>query len=376
MKKISSILVVTPNYPYNEEQDYPFVKLLCETFVNLDSNVIVLSPQSITSSLLHKKKFRPFVRREYKNGKEIKIYQPLYISFPTRFYDFNNLLKRLCLFFFFLNNKINPDVCYCHFWGTAYAVLPFAKRKNIPLFVATGESVISNLFQTRFDKNILKNYVKGVICVSSKNKKESIELGLTTEDKCIVLPNAVDSKLFKLYDRTECRKLLSLPLNTFIVAFVGWFIERKGVLRLSKAIEKANDIHSIFIGKGEQMPNCKNILHCGPLSHDDIPHYLNAADIFVLPTQHEGCCNAVVEAMACGLPVVSSNLPFNWDVLNKDNSIMVDPNNIDEISEAITRLRDNYELRNRLSKGALNTAKSLTITKRAEAIINFMSSKI
>ena len=89
------------------------------------------------------------------------------------------------------------------------------------------------------------------------------------------------------------------------------------------------------------------------MPHEEVPLYLNAADVFVLPTLHEGCCNAVVEAMACGLPVISSDLPFNWDVLNKGNSIMVNPNSINEIRDAIVEMRDNNVKRMQLSQGAL-----------------------
>ena len=74
--------------------------------------------------------------------------------------------------------------------------------------------------------------------------------------------------------------------------------------------------------------------------------------------------------------VISSNLPFNWDVLDETNSIMIDPNNIDEIAAAILTLRDNHDQRKALSKGALLKASSLTIDQRAEAIVEFMESKL
>ena len=119
-----------------------------------------------------------------------------------------------------------------------------------------------------------------------------------------------------------------------------------------------------------------DILFKGKLPHDDIPTYLNAADAFVLPTLHEGCCNAVVEGMACGLPIISSNRPFNWDVLDETNSIMIDPESVEEIRNAIVELRDNPERRDQLSIGALEKAKDLTIGKRASKIAEFIQSRI
>ena len=131
-------------------------------------------------------------------------------------------------------------------------------------------------------------------------------------------------------------------------------------------------IKIIFIGKGQEETDCKGIIFKGALPHDEIPRYLNCADAFVLPTLAEGCCNAVIEAMACGLPIISSDMEFNWDVLNADNSIMVDPENVDEIANAIAELRDNSEIRKEMSKVALHTAANLTIRIRAEKIAEFM----
>ena len=170
------------------------------------------------------------------------------------------------------------------------------------------------------------------------------------------------------------KKSLGITESDFVLAFVGWFINRKGSLRVSKAIEKLNDdrIKIIFIGKGQEEPDCKGIIFKGALPHDEIPRYLNCADAFVLPTLAEGCCNAVIEAMACGLPIISSDREFNWDVLNADNSIMVDPENVDEIANAIAELRDNSEKRKEMSKAALHTAANLTIRIRAEKIAEFM----
>ena len=373
-----NLCFITYKYPgKHNSSDYAFVKQLVEAIASLGNHCTVLVP----FNMIHYKCLS-VANEEYSIGKgKVTVLRPSYLSFS------NFHLGSFRLSEWFHKKAINrafrmletkPDAIYGHFWKSTYDGFEYAKANNIPLFVASGESEISKMFILPKNKKEFSEYVSGVICVSSKNRDESISLGLTTTDKCGVFPNAVNAELFKKMDKNQCRKQLGLPLNAFIVAFVGWFIERKGPRRVAEAIKKiqGESVYSLFIGKGEQTPDCDNILFRGGVQHDEVPLYLNAADVFVLPTLHEGCCNAVVEAMACGLPVISSNLPFNWDVLDETNSIMVDPNSIDKITDAICVMRDDPEKRAMFAEGALKKAKSLTIDKRAESIIYVIKTRI
>ena len=102
---------------------------------------------------------------------------------------------------------------------------------------------------------------------------------------------------------------------------------------------------------------------------------MNCADIFVLPTLHEGCCNAIIEAMACGLPIVSSDRDFNHDILDETCSILIDPTNTKEIAKAIKTLKENKSLRDKLSQGAIDKSQTLTIDRRAKKIIDFINQR-
>lgn len=152
-------------------------------------------------------------------------------------------------------------------------------------------------------------------------------------------------------------------------------------MRVSEAIKRLDDdsIKSVFIGgqvEGKKLdPDCKGIIFKGTLKHNQIPEYLSAADVFVLPTLAEGCSNSIVEALSCGLPIISSNLLFNHDILNSKNSIMIDPTSIDDIMSAIMKIKNNTKLANALRTGAIETAKALTIENRVKAITDFINSK-
>ena len=367
------ILIITPDYPDRYKVHYPFVKQLVDEFARQGHQCYVNVPYSITKN----KRFYPV--KEYDG--DVMVYRPNYLSFSNLKigkFRLSDYFRRKAMM---KANKwlpVKPDVVYCHFWECAIEAYPYAKANGIPLFVATGESSITAFNTVGVFTSEMSEFIKGVICVSSKNKEESISLGLTTEDKCLVKPNAVNSELFKKLNKSECRQKLVLPQDAFIVSFVGAFIERKGVLRVADAINqiKGEPVYSCFIGRGAQDPDCDNILHKGGLLHEEIPEYLNASDVFVLPTLAEGCCNAIVEAMSCGLPIISSNLPFNWDVLDDSNSIMIDPKDVDAIARAIVRLRDNKKLRDQMASSSLKKAAALTIDQRAKDILHFFEDRI
>lgn len=372
------ILIIPFDYPSKySNSDFVFVKNLVDEMTRQGHECMVLTPFSVTrhKTLHHGKE-------EYMVGGagKVTVTRPNYLSTSSltigKVYV-SNLLHKLAVRRGLRSMDFDPDVVYCHFWKQGIEAYPYARKHKKPLFVATGECEI---FEDNRDGHLQDfcDYVKGVVCVSKKNKDESIKLNLTTAEKCCVVPNSIDNTLFKKLGKEECRKQLGLPFDKFIVVFVGWFENRKGSLRVSNAISSIpeKDVYSLFIGEGSENPNCENILYKGKVPHDKLPMYLNAADVFVLPTLQEGCCNAVIEAMACGLPIISSNLPFNWDVLNSNNSIMVNPNSVSEIKDAIVKLKEDKQLRESMGKSSLKTAQGLTISRRAQIIVDFMERKI
>ncbi|MBO5169540.1 MAG: glycosyltransferase [Oscillospiraceae bacterium] len=266
------------------------------------------------------------------------------------------------------------DCVYGHFilYG-GLAAIQIGNYFNIPSFFAYGEC--------SFDTEIGNTYgipkaekikgLTGIISVSTKNTNELTALGFVDRIPIITVPNATDLSLFFKRDRNVCRKKLGMPEDKFIVGFVGGFIERKGDKRLLEAVNRLDDTFVAFAGRGEDKPSGDRVVFCQAMEHNDIPVFLNAVDVFVLPTLAEGSCNAIIEAMACGLPIISSDLPFNDDVLNNENSIRIDPMSIDDIREAISTLRDE-NAREMMGKKALLTAQNLSIARRATRILDFI----
>ena len=209
-----------------------------------------------------------------------------------------------------------------------------------------------------------------------------IEKGFVDGSRCIVLPNSINESIFRKINKVEARNKLNISRDSFVIAFCGRFNNRKGAFRLEQALNMIDDpdIKSVFIGMPEtgqsRKPSCKGIHFCGSLPHEKVALYLNAADVFVLPSLAEGCSNSIVEALACGLPIISSDLSFNYDILDNSNAILIDPNNVEAIKNAILKLRDNDELREGMAVNSLCKVKDLTIEKRVSRIVNFIKNQI
>ena len=379
------ILFSASKYPHGGNQFTAFIKVLCEEMTRQGNEVSVITPQSISRAMLKGEKLLPLEMTydiETPVGtKKIAVYRPWTISFGFGRIGRQTLIWDRWFFKrFIFKRKIDFDVVYAHFWRSAFKIVPVAQKYNKKLIVATGEDVINiNKYIDARETEELKKSVSGVICVSTKNKEESIKLGLTTGENCIVLPNSTDQTLFHPQNQIECRKLLGFPENSFIVAFCGRFNKRKGANRVSDAIKRLNDkdIKVVFIGRDVENQHleidCPGILFKGQLPHEQIPVYLGAADVYVLPTMAEGCSNSIVEALSCGLPVISSKLPFNYDILSDKNSIMVDPMDVEAISKAIRNIKEDVSYRNYLRDGAVESGRNLNIENRTKKILSFIT---
>lgn len=368
------ICFVVEGYPTNEDPFMPFIRNTVSEIAKQGIKCSVIAPQSISRAIAHHLPIRKTKWIDHVNNNiSIDIYQPYYMTLSGKCGKLNRKLFEYAAKSAYVHIAQNIDVMYGHFWHMGVVASKLDNSK--PIIVACGESkisVVNNYSQVEI--KVLQEKLAGVIYVSTKSYTESCNLKLQQKNPYIVLPNAIDDSCFNKKNRTSIRTKLGWDQSKFVVCFVGAFVDRKGVLRLDEALQKLNnqDIYACFIGSGEQNPKYSRIYFKGKLPHEAIVEYLSASDVFVLPTTNEGCCNAIVEALACGLPIISSKDSFNDDILNQNNSIRIDSLNVDEISNAINELFFDRGKCNDLSRGSIKRVEKLTLANRAKDIIEFI----
>ncbi len=370
------ICIIAEDYPSKGKPMFPFVQQLAFSLSNEGFECAVIAPQSVTKCLVRHERIRKLKSLDINpEGKQITVYRPLIITFST---TTSKLFSKLaCLFFEYavartLRKLDAIETVYCYFWHIGLIAARALRKTKAQLVVQASECEIF-VHETYLQQDILRR-VNGVVCASRKNYDESVAHGLISQNcRTAIIPNGFREDEFYVMGQAQAREKLGFDPSAFIVAFVGGFEDRKGTRRLSEAIDRFPDVYSIFIGKGNEPPTCRNILFQGIVDHNYVCTYLNCADIFVLPTNAEGCCNAIIEAIACGLPVVSSNKSFNNEILDESYSIRIDEGSVDEIAGAIRLLKDDCELRQKMSKRAMEASAQFRIDRRAQAIAGFLT---
>lgn len=381
MKKLNALFIgMYPNIisPYRNV----FFQNLIFAMADMGVDCTVISPVPLTKYGLKTRSIKHMTIHETSKGSKVTVYYPTYVSASSKQIGNFNTEKLSERWFedsvvrVVKNLDKTFDFVYGHFFlYGGLAAIRVGRYLGIPSFLAYGEC--------DFETQVRKTYgvpkedqlegLSGIISVSTKNTNELLSLGIVKGVPLITAPNSTDLSLFYPKNKEECRNKLGLPRDKFIVGFVGGFIDRKGDKRLLEAVNQINDAYVAFAGRGDNPPAGDKVVFCKAIEHELVSDFLNAVDVFCLPTLSEGSCNAIVEAMACGCPIVSSDLPFNDDALTDENSIRIDPNSVDEIEKALRTLYLDKDLRDKLSEASLFDSKKFEIGQRATKILDFIS---
>jgi glycosyltransferase involved in cell wall biosynthesis len=217
------------------------------------------------------------------------------------------------------------DLIDAHYvYPDGLAAVMLGKLLNIPVVVSARGSDINQFPRFRTIRPLIRRVLKGadaIIAVSQGLKETMAALGCPP-GKIEVIGNGVDSVQFRPAPRSEMRKRLGLPPDSRIVLAVGKLARNKGFHILIDSVARLReswpDIMLVIVGEGPSRTELERQVRTlrletavklvGGQPHESLAAWYNAADVFCLASLSEGCPNVVLEAMACGLPVVATSV--------------------------------------------------------------------
>lgn len=233
-------------------------------------------------------------------------------------------------------HDIKFDIIHSHYtWSSGYVCAKLKEKYNVP-FVITGHGydVYELPFKDKeWEKNIqyVFNSADRIITVSHSNlafiKKLNVKTPVT------ILPNGYSPENFYPMDIEQCRNKLKLPLNKKIMLAVGNLVGVKGHIYLVEAMHEVvkyrKDVLCIIIGGGAMEKKLKariselkldNYMELtGSKLHHEIPYWINACDIFVLPSLNEGNPTVMFESLGCQKPFISTRVGGVPEIITSDD---------------------------------------------------------
>lgn len=295
---------------------------------------------------------------EQQQGRDV--WFPRFLSVPGLLKRFDGLFMALGAYARLRKLKRDGrlDVLDAHFaYPDGYAAGLLGRWLNVPVTVTlrgtesrqARDPVLRPLLQRGLAR------MSRVFSVSDSLRKVALSLGVPAH-KARVVGNGVDLERFFMLPRLQCRTELGLAVDAPVLVTVGGLVERKGFHRVIDCLPALRrqfpGIQYLVVGgpspEGDwtdrlrqqcrtlQLDDCVHFL--GPVAPDRLRHVLSAADIFVLSTRNEGWANVLLEAMACGLPVITTDVGGNSEVVSAPTLGEVLP--FDEpvkLQESITR---------------------------------------
>lgn len=317
-----------------------------------------------------KKDYRPQIPYiEIQEG--IEVYHPRFFNIP-KFFKFLD-----GLFFFFssvitvwkVRKDFDFDIIDAHFvYPDGFGAVLLGKLFKRPVTI-TVRGTIKKLLRSllaRFQiKYALRRAIR-VFTVCHDLKKVLSDIGIS-EKKVVVIPNGVDIEKFKREDKLKMCEELGVPSDRNIIISVGGLVERKGFHRIISVLPEIKrsipDVMYVIVGgasiEGNYEPVLrrmvkeldleKDVLFAGAQSHAHLYRWLSASDIFCLATSNEGWANVFLEAMACGLPVVTTRVGGNEEVvLSEDYGLLFNLGDekgmVDAIVKALTKKWDREKI--------------------------------
>jgi teichuronic acid biosynthesis glycosyltransferase TuaC len=238
-----------------------------------------------------------------------------------------------------------------YFYPDGVAAVRLARTLRLPVVVTARGSDLTQWPDFAIPRRLIRWAISRadfLIAVSAALAERLVSLG-AAPDRVRVLRNGVDLDLFRPAERGAARIACGIDGPTLLS--VGHLIARKGHDRVIAALPLLPGTSLIVVGEGplhanlaalaERLGVASRVRFLGSLPHAALPTLYSAADALVLASSREGWANVLLEAMACGTPVVASPIPGNPEVVQSAEAGLIAPANTPEgIAEAVRAVLD------------------------------------
>jgi len=225
-----------------------------------------------------------------------------------------------------------------------YEWLSFLENQKKPLWKKVVAKFIEKIAYKNADK---------IILTSEKDKRFVIKNFKIYPEKIEVIPNYIDTNLFKP---------LNLPKEKNSIIFVGRLEEQKNLFNLIEAIATL-PVKLVIIGNGSLKEKLKNfakeknaeVEFKENVPNEKLPEELNKSEFFILPSFYEGCPKVLLEAMACGLPGIGTNVEGIKEIIQHKENGYLCKTDTESIRKAILEVLNDKNLQEKISQNARKT---------------------
>lgn len=352
MMVLNNLLVITNNFP-NVSDTYTaniFVKEQLKYIKKSFDKVYVISPVAYGMEYVRNTQFENY------SFDNVHVYFPKYFNLPF-FYkygrDFWVKLEAHAIFKLLKKQNIKFDIIHAHFtWPSGAVAVELKKKLEVPVVITEHTSTTFQKAIDRQDPIFIHSWQMSDAVIRVRGSDISLmeNVGVPLEN-IHHIPNGYDHKKFFALDKQLCREKLCLPTSTKIILNVGnLYSDIKGhfylIESMKEVVSKRDDVLCFIVGDGvlrdklETQISSSNLQNhvkiVGSKPHHEISLWMNACDLFVLPSLRESFGVVQIEAMACGKPVVATyNGGSEEIVISEDYGLLAEKENSNDLAEKI-----------------------------------------
>ena len=347
-----NLLVISNNFPNSDDSFVGniFVKEQLKHLKHFFDNIYVVSPVAYGMERFRKTKHRDYC---FDN---VRVFFPKYINNPLFWYYGRSLWidrEAKAVISLMEREGLHADLIHAHFTWPSGAVAAKVKRKySIPFVITEHTSdTFTDAVKAR-DPIFIQTW--GQVDMIIRVKKSDLSAFSHVQippQQVISIPNGYDSKKFHPMDTQRCRDLLRLPGDKKVILNVGNLYDKvKGHAQLLEAVARIvtirRDLLCVIVGVGKLRTALERQIHlldlenhvmlAGGKPHAEIPIWMNACDLFVLPSLNEGNPTVLTEVLGCGKPFVGTRVGGVSEIVISDKyGLLVEPADPKDLAEKI-----------------------------------------